>query len=517
MTYAETPTKWRRLTISLDYRKSLGGSLEAALKTLSDQQDKSLFILEALHRSLDEIHYYDTVTNLRLETTDDLQLHVHVNEEVNDVVQFPSVALVKHITCPHYTQGDVELQSHVSGFDYEVCVKGQHLIMKEIPGPGMVEDFLGEVNEMDATDSNTIRLEGLITDEEGLVVKGLLIPDPRRNATLRDVLEESDDDESYDADDDDDDESDDNFSQPREPPKTPVVIAEPEVECFIQGTKVAAFPDLGSCQNIISDDFAQRNRIVVDRSKQTMFQTAVGSRAETLGVARLPFQFAQETDTFVEDFHVLGKCLYDVILGNPFLTLTKTFSHFAHRVSKKLRVVSSCYRVGFTGSPQQMLAGWANGHPTLALPDTGADISLMSLEHAISTNHRVNYNYEHRKLLQFVDGSVALTSGLVEDFQWEFELAASSSQVYCPKVYILEDLQTDLVLSFDFLSSSQALSAHADLLIDLGPHGLDVAEVNAIKLAGESMLWKLGRDIRRKIRRESSSRQASGKQMHHMT
>jgi hypothetical protein len=73
---------WRRVTISLDYRQPPPGSLEEELVGMHYQRDKSAKIYEAIRESLKDIQFYDTVTNLKLETKD-ARLHVHVVEDVN--------------------------------------------------------------------------------------------------------------------------------------------------------------------------------------------------------------------------------------------------------------------------------------------------------------------------------------------------------------------------------------------------------------------------------------------------
>jgi serine/threonine protein kinase len=178
VTFAETPTKWRRLTISLDYRDAPEGSVEADLHSLHYQRDKSFRIYEAIRESLAEIQYYPTVTNLKLETSpEDGQLHVHVREDANEIIQFPSVDLFSHVQAPKYRESEVEFEQHLSGFVYKVYVGGRILIKKEIPGPDTIDEFLYEVNALDALSESkrVVNLEGLVTDESGLVVKGLLI------------------------------------------------------------------------------------------------------------------------------------------------------------------------------------------------------------------------------------------------------------------------------------------------------------------------------------------------------
>ena len=178
VTYAEKSTQWRRLTVSLDYRNAPEESLEADLSTLHYQRDKSLRIYEAIRDSLPDIQYYDTVTNLKLETTaDDGQLHVHVREDANEIVNWPAISFFDHIQCPRFNETSLEFDSHLSGFVYKVRLAGRVVIKKEIPGPETVDEFLYEVNALDSLhdSKHVVQLEGLVTDDRGELVKGLLI------------------------------------------------------------------------------------------------------------------------------------------------------------------------------------------------------------------------------------------------------------------------------------------------------------------------------------------------------
>jgi hypothetical protein len=82
VTYREHDAVWRRVTVSVDYRGAPENSLEADLLHTKFQREKSTKIYEAIRESLEEIQFYDTVTNLKLQTTDG-RLHVHVVEDVN--------------------------------------------------------------------------------------------------------------------------------------------------------------------------------------------------------------------------------------------------------------------------------------------------------------------------------------------------------------------------------------------------------------------------------------------------
>lgn len=191
VTYAEKPNKWRRLTISIDYRNIIPDSLEADLKALQYQREKSARIYESIRESLPDIQFYETVTNLKLKTIDE-RLHIHCSEDVNEIIKYPHVSLLSHIPYPVYKESDVVYQSHMSGYVYRVGVQGQTLVKKEIPGPDSVDEFIYEANALSVLkgSQNVIEFHGLIIDDEGGLIKGLLINLASRGA-LVDILYDS--------------------------------------------------------------------------------------------------------------------------------------------------------------------------------------------------------------------------------------------------------------------------------------------------------------------------------------
>jgi hypothetical protein len=82
VTFRESYSVWRRVTISIDYRDAPEDSLEKELLGIKYQRQKSAKIYEAIRESLQDIQFYDTVTNLKLQTAEG-RLHVHVMEDVN--------------------------------------------------------------------------------------------------------------------------------------------------------------------------------------------------------------------------------------------------------------------------------------------------------------------------------------------------------------------------------------------------------------------------------------------------
>lgn len=191
LTYAETPDRWKRVTVSCDYRDAPPDSLEADLQSLHYQKDKSARVYESIRMSLPDIQFYDTVTNLKLETKDE-RLHVHVTEDVNEIIPYPAVHLVEHLSCREYKESELHFDEHMSGFVYRVNVGEHTWIKKEIPGPDSVDEFLYEVNALsELVDAkNVIQLKGLVVNEDKSLIKGLLLSYADQGALI-DILYDS--------------------------------------------------------------------------------------------------------------------------------------------------------------------------------------------------------------------------------------------------------------------------------------------------------------------------------------
>ena len=107
VTHAKTPTEWKRVTISCDYRNAPPDSLEQDPIVLQLQRDKSAAIYEAIRASLPDIQFYDTVTNLKLETREE-RLHVHVTEDVNEIGCFPTNGMIQDEKVPEILESQAQ-------------------------------------------------------------------------------------------------------------------------------------------------------------------------------------------------------------------------------------------------------------------------------------------------------------------------------------------------------------------------------------------------------------------------
>ncbi|KAK4145864.1 uncharacterized protein C8A04DRAFT_26345 [Dichotomopilus funicola] len=176
VTFRQHAHHWRRVTVSLDYRDAPKDSLEAELSGPLLQRDKSEKIYMAIRDSLAEIDFYETVTNLKLETKEG-RLHVHVVEDVNEIITYPPVRMVQHMDCRRVKEREIHFDSHMSGFVYRVRVHGQLLVKKEIPGPDTVDEFLYEINALNQLcgSRHVIQFYGVVVDDTDDNITGLLI------------------------------------------------------------------------------------------------------------------------------------------------------------------------------------------------------------------------------------------------------------------------------------------------------------------------------------------------------
>jgi hypothetical protein len=238
--------------------------------------------------------------------------------------------------------------------------------------------------------------------------------------------------------------------------RCPDAFPEPSISGRLQGTDVSAFPDTGAATNYISLPYTQRHGLAINGNVQKSVRVGDGSLISVIGTTTLPFSFAGESTNHELTFHVLRNSVHDIILGSLFLRATQTFTRFGHRVGRKIRKSVSSHRVFLLGS-EQYVNGLANGVRVDAVPDTGADVSVMSAAFAVANGFEVDCDEQHRILLEFADGSTARARGVVMDVAWEF---GADDQKTPTDVYVLSSLPVDMVLGFGFLCQTEAFREH---------------------------------------------------------
>lgn len=181
ITYMPEPNRWIRISVSVDYNHGVvevteaensevehvksnkatkttmhmrggPGSLEEDLETLPYQRDKNFVIYKAVYQSLEDIMFFPTITNLKIETLDD-RLHIHVAEDGNEKIPYPPLAFLDHLNFARHQyvevpENRVYFESHLSGFVYKVRVHDRICVKKEITSIDTVQEFLYEVEAL---------------------------------------------------------------------------------------------------------------------------------------------------------------------------------------------------------------------------------------------------------------------------------------------------------------------------------------------------------------------------------
>jgi predicted aspartyl protease len=237
--------------------------------------------------------------------------------------------------------------------------------------------------------------------------------------------------------------------------KRPRVVRESRLPAELNGREILAFPDVGAAANFIALRYVHSQGLTINSKARKLVHTAVGSVVDIMGTVTLPFSFRGEQKVHELEFNVMRNAVHEVIIGSPFLKLTKTFTRYKHRLQQMLREVR-LPRMRYLGS-HQYLRGQVNGSYVDAVPDTGADVPVMSMSFAREHGFKVATDPRHRVLLEFADGSAATSIGMVKDMDWSFR---GSNYRHRINVYVLEELQTGLILDNTFLYDTDAFVAH---------------------------------------------------------
>jgi hypothetical protein len=188
-TYTETPSRWHRVTISCDYSNAVKDTLEYELSKLQFERSKGEYLWEVVRESLPDIHLYTSVTNLKAVTVDG-RLHLCVTEDVNEIIDYPSVNVVSGLEEVYLVpEDDLAIDHHLSGYEYTVKQNGQVFVRKDISGPNMVDEFIYEIYALHALrhSPRIVNLVSIVTDASRQIVKGFLT-DFAEQGPLCDIL-----------------------------------------------------------------------------------------------------------------------------------------------------------------------------------------------------------------------------------------------------------------------------------------------------------------------------------------
>ncbi|ORY08592.1 hypothetical protein BCR34DRAFT_589880 [Clohesyomyces aquaticus] len=134
------------------------------------------------------------------------------------------------------------------------------------------------------------------------------------------------------------------------------------------------------------------------------------------------------------------------------------------------------------GQQRQRLLCILNNGNVLALPDSGADLSLMSLRYARSRNLEIHHD---RISLLYADNSEDFTVGSVivqisfekskglgdnyfeSSLYWRDPVPYNVSDKFWAKMYVVKELVQDVILGTDFLQEHRVLESSSDVFLNL--------------------------------------------------
>ena len=242
-----------------------------------------------------------------------------------------------------------------------------------------------------------------------------------------------------------------------------------EILGTLNGHNVAAFPDTGSTQNIMTMAFATRHGLPIlqDPEHLTIVTLANGQKVTTSGTVNAKWAFATDPSERHElTFDILSSCAHDVLLGQPFLEATETMSLHQERITSRTVYRGGTYAVNAIGTSQLRVRGKINGTEALGLPDTGCETNIMSLAYAQAQGLSIDSDLDHQGLLMFADGSTQSTVGQVYT-TWEFGDGGGAHNMM---FQVLDGCPYDIVLGQDILYDTKAFLTHAASMLHLELH-----------------------------------------------
>jgi hypothetical protein len=263
----------------------------------------------------------------------------------------------------------------------------------------------------------------------------------------------------------------------------------------VNGHRVHALADTGAGCNIMVASLARR--LGFDASadhaarRRPRLRMANGKTVATLGSFEVVWEFSTPSDKLTHwrlVFHVLQDFLYDVVLGNEFLMRSETMSRHQHRLSRmprppRLPLVLSSNNIG---TVSQRALGFLNGLSVQALPDSGSEASLLSLDYIRRRGWLSEVDVTDVYTLQFPDGSVRRTYSTINaDWAWSGSTNSYRLGLYpgLPvKFHVLEGCPYDAIVGQDMLEESDAFSAHPMAFIELDTLAEGELESSALNL-----------------------------------
>lgn len=246
---------------------------------------------------------------------------------------------------------------------------------------------------------------------------------------------------------------------------------------------VLACADTGSEENIISDELAKSlGYSYGTTSGPQQFMLANGNIVESIGCITTRCSFENHGSDPAEAitciFHVLLKLAAPLIVGMAFLEETKTLIEHRERLVRFPRPAIQALNVYSVGRPRKQLHCRLNENSVLATPDTGSEVDLISPRFALERGlFTIRGSGE---MIEFADGSVALTSGIVQATLQVIgggNINSSIQSTISFEFLLLDTLVHDVLIGEDSLEELRVFTQNQNSLYPVsdmtGPLGLN--------------------------------------------
>lgn len=273
-----------------------------------------------------------------------------------------------------------------------------------------------------------------------------------------------------------------------------------------QEESIIACPDSGSDENIISREIAEKLDLPIQEIQDPSHSTFVlanGRAVSAVGQVRLKCAFKQGSPatTLIECvFYVFQTLAVPMIMGIQFLKATETLKTHRDRLVEELVPSIQALRVCSVGRSKRNVVCRIGNYVGCATADTGSELDLVSPGFAASRAFDVE---DMCVELEFADGSRGYTMGMIKT---AFSIGrVSDIEGFIPRskemsleLFILDNLNADVLVGTDTIQDLQAFSSHEECFIPAIPR-LGQSDLNIIRYIGAMergipKAWKFVKD-----------------------
>jgi hypothetical protein len=267
-----------------------------------------------------------------------------------------------------------------------------------------------------------------------------------------------------------------------------------------EGTSATVFacPDTGAGGNFISHELATALGCSSYQTTQEnhRFSLPNGKFVESMGQVTFFCTFSTEatrSEPITCVFHVLSKLSTPLIVGMNFLQGTNTLTDYRNRFRRIPRPGLRAKSVYAVGRPKTYMVCDVNHELTTALPDSGSEYDLVSLQFAVARGFEIHRGTERTEV---ADGSTMFSCGFIRTTlsigtHFDSKHAPRSKVAIAIDFDVIEGLPHDVVIGERHLEELRVFTDNKHALIT-SSHATTVEELNHIRCPGpidKSLSW----------------------------